>query len=208
MDESTSPTAQPGKDRASCLPCPSNSITWFYHPDRFFYNYPIKLSQKSWCNLWWTADIAKTARSCRFALHNIRKIIPFLTQHAAQLLVQALVISRLDYCNALLVGLPSCTIKPLQMIQDAEARLVFSKPKMVLSPWQFLGDTWKRSVTTVTSVPWRGNECCFRNAMGNALQCRSWSTCEINLRCNWDVRAGDVTNQEPIKPAQTKLSLA
>ncbi len=51
--------------------------------------------------------IAKTARSCRFALHNIRKIRPFLTEHAAQLLVQALFISRLDYCNALLAGLPS-----------------------------------------------------------------------------------------------------
>ncbi len=62
--------------------------------------------------------IAKTARSCRFALHNIRKIRPFLTEHAAQLLVQALVISRLDYCNALLAGLPSNTIKPLQMIQN------------------------------------------------------------------------------------------
>ncbi len=44
--------------------------------------------------------IAKTARSCRFAQHNIRKIRPFLTEHAAQLLVQALVISRLDYCYA------------------------------------------------------------------------------------------------------------
>ncbi len=73
--------------------------------------------------------IAKTARSCRFALHNIRKIRPFLTEHAAQLLVQALVISRLDYCNALLAGLPSNTIKPLQMIQNAVARLVFNEPK-------------------------------------------------------------------------------
>ncbi len=73
--------------------------------------------------------IAKTARSCRFALHNIRKIRPFLTEHAAQLLVQALVISRLDYCNALLAGLPSNTIKPLQMIQNAAARLVFNEPK-------------------------------------------------------------------------------
>ncbi|XP_058613119.1 uncharacterized protein LOC131528015 isoform X2 [Onychostoma macrolepis] len=73
--------------------------------------------------------IAKTARSCRFALHNIRKIRPFLTEHAAQLLVQALVISRLDYCNALLAGLPSNTVKPLQMIQNVAARLVFKEPK-------------------------------------------------------------------------------
>ncbi len=73
--------------------------------------------------------IAKTARSCRFALHNIRKIRPFLTEHAAQLLVQALVISRLDYCNALLAGLPSNTIKPLQMIQNAVAQLSSMSPK-------------------------------------------------------------------------------
>ncbi len=73
--------------------------------------------------------IAKTAQSCRFALHNIRKIRPFLTEHAAQLLVQALVISRLDYCNSLLAELPSNTIKLLQMIQNAAARLVFSEPK-------------------------------------------------------------------------------
>ncbi len=133
MDERTSPTAQPGKDWASCLPCHSNSTTWFYHPDRFINNYPIKLSQKSWGNFRWPAHFqrphCKTARSCRFALHNIRKIRPFLTQHAAQLFVQALVISRLDYCNALLAGLPSCTIKPLHMIQNATARLVFSEPK-------------------------------------------------------------------------------
>ncbi len=50
-------------------------------------------------------------------------------EHAAQLLVQVLVISRLDYCNALLAGLPSNTIEPLQMIQNAAARLVFNEPK-------------------------------------------------------------------------------
>ncbi len=73
--------------------------------------------------------IAKTARSCRFALHNIRKIRTFLTEHAVQLHVQALVISRMDYCNAHLAGLPSNTIKPLQMIPNAAARLVFNEPK-------------------------------------------------------------------------------
>ncbi len=73
--------------------------------------------------------IAKTAQFCRFALYNIRKIRPFLSEHATQLLVQALVLSRLDYCNALLAGLPTNSIKPLQLIQSATARLIFNEPK-------------------------------------------------------------------------------
>ncbi len=73
--------------------------------------------------------IAKTARSCRFALYNIRKIRPFLSEHASQLLVQALVLSRLDYCNALFAGLPASSIKPLQWIQNSAARLIFNEPK-------------------------------------------------------------------------------
>ncbi len=51
--------------------------------------------------------ITKTARSCRFVFYNIKKIRLFLSEHATQLLVQALVLSRLDYCNALLAGLPT-----------------------------------------------------------------------------------------------------
>ncbi len=73
--------------------------------------------------------IAKTAQSCRFALFNIRKIRPFLSEHASQLHAQALVLSRLDYCNALLAGLPDSSIKPVQLIQNAAARLIFNKPK-------------------------------------------------------------------------------
>ncbi len=74
--------------------------------------------------------IAKTARSCRFALHNIRKIRPFLTEHAAQLLVQALVISRLDYCNC---SSSWTSIKHNQTsTNDSECSrhgLVFNEPK-------------------------------------------------------------------------------
>uniref|UniRef100_A0A8C6K7T1 Reverse transcriptase domain-containing protein n=1 Tax=Nothobranchius furzeri TaxID=105023 RepID=A0A8C6K7T1_NOTFU len=73
--------------------------------------------------------VASVARSCRFALYNIRKIRPYLTQHATQLLVQSTVISRLDYCNALLTGLPACTVRPRQMVQNTAARLVFNQPK-------------------------------------------------------------------------------
>ncbi|KAL6110246.1 uncharacterized protein ACO6RY_19366 [Pungitius sinensis] len=76
-----------------------------------------------------TAIIAATTRSCRYTLYNIRRIRPLLTQKAAQVLIQALVISRLDYCNSLLAGLPATAIRPLQLIQNAAARLVFNLPK-------------------------------------------------------------------------------
>ncbi|KAJ8397407.1 hypothetical protein AAFF_G00439560 [Aldrovandia affinis] len=79
--------------------------------------------------LCFSSHIAAITRTCRFSLHNIRRIRPFLTQEATQLLVQALVISRLDYCNSLLAGLPACAIKPLQLVQNAAARLVFNQPK-------------------------------------------------------------------------------
>ncbi len=59
MDERTSPTAQPGKDWASCLPCHSNSTAWLHDSVRFFYNYPIKFSQESWCHFRWPADFQR-----------------------------------------------------------------------------------------------------------------------------------------------------
>ena len=76
-----------------------------------------------------SAYIAATARSCRFSLYNIRKIRQFLTKEATQILVQSLIISRLDYCNVLLAGLPASDIQPLVRIQNDAARLVFNQPK-------------------------------------------------------------------------------
>ncbi len=107
--------------------------------------------------------IAKTAWSCRFALHNIRKIRPFLTQHAAQLLVQALVISRLDYCNALLAELPSCKIKPLQMIQIG--RLVFSEPKRAHVTPLFVSLHW---LPVAAHINFKTLMLAYRTATGSA----------------------------------------
>ncbi len=37
--------------------------------------------------------------------------------------------TKFNICNDLLAGLPACTIKPLQLIQNAAARVVFNEPK-------------------------------------------------------------------------------
>ncbi|KAI4889608.1 hypothetical protein NFI96_014629 [Prochilodus magdalenae] len=76
-----------------------------------------------------SAHIANLTRSCRFLLYTIWRIRPFLSQEATQLLVQSLVISSLDYCNLLLTGLSLQAIRPLQLVQNAAARLIFNLPK-------------------------------------------------------------------------------
>ena len=74
-------------------------------------------------------NITVVTRTCRFFLYNIRRICPFLTTYSTQLLVQAMVLSCLDYCNSLLAGLPASAIRPPQLIQNSAARLIFNVPR-------------------------------------------------------------------------------
>ncbi|XP_061119563.1 uncharacterized protein LOC133142389 [Conger conger] len=88
-------------------------------------------------------QVSSTARTCRFFLYNKRRIRHLLTEKATQLLVQALVISRLDYCNSLLAGLPACAIKPLQLVQNAAARLITSQPRSAHVTPLLIGLHWR-----------------------------------------------------------------
>ncbi|KAK3565939.1 hypothetical protein QTP86_023259, partial [Hemibagrus guttatus] len=76
-----------------------------------------------------SSHVANVTHSCRFLLYNIRRIQPFLSTQATQVLVQSLVILRLDYCNTIMADLPLKAFHPLQMIQNVAARLVFNLPK-------------------------------------------------------------------------------
>ena len=64
-------------------------------------------------NLSYHEQINKLCKTCFYFLYNIRKIRKYLTQDVTAKLVHALVILRLDYCNSLLYGLPSCQIDKL-----------------------------------------------------------------------------------------------
>ena len=69
--------------------------------------------------------VPQVTATCKSAFYHLRKQLTF----AAQVLVQALVTSKLDYCNSLLYGLPKNVIKQLQRVQNAAARVVTLSPK-------------------------------------------------------------------------------
>ena len=68
--------------------------------------------------------IKQISRTAFFHLRNIAKIRHILPQEDAEKLVHAFVTSRLDYCNSLLSGCPNKTLKTLQLVQNAAARVL------------------------------------------------------------------------------------
>ena len=58
-----------------------------------------------------------------FELKRISSIRRFLTEDAAKTLVTSYTLSRLDYCNGLLMGSPNSVVHPLQKIQNFAASL-------------------------------------------------------------------------------------
>jgi hypothetical protein len=75
-----------------------------------------------------TNHVNAIAKTCYFHLRNISRIRPYLTTNACKTMVQALVLSRLDYGNALLYGLPKQTISKLQRVQNTAARIIACIP--------------------------------------------------------------------------------
>ena len=73
-------------------------------------------------------QINAVSSTCYYHIRRISKIRKFLTVDATRSLVNAYVVSRLDYCNSLLAGLPDCLLKKLQRVQNCAARLVKKLP--------------------------------------------------------------------------------
>jgi len=70
--------------------------------------------------------VSKVASSCFYQLRRLRQITRLVGQEVAAQLVSAFILSRLDYCNSVLAGLPRCTTEPLQRVLNAAARLVLN----------------------------------------------------------------------------------
>lgn len=69
--------------------------------------------------------ISKTVAGCFASLRRIKSVRRSLTRESTTRLVVALVLSRLDYCNAVFAGLPAAQLNRLQSVLNAAARVIF-----------------------------------------------------------------------------------
>ena len=69
---------------------------------------------------------------CRKAMCNVielKYIRSYLTVDACKVLTSGKILSHIDYCNAILSGLPKCDIDQSQRVQSMAAKIVFKRGK-------------------------------------------------------------------------------
>ena len=81
------------------------------------------------CHLTMNAHVSNIARTCYFELRRLASIRRFLTSTATATLVSAFALSRIDYCNSLLLGSTHDMTSHWQRIQNYAARVILRLPK-------------------------------------------------------------------------------
>ena len=95
--------------------CLQNSFLWFVqYPKAQYWVRSLSFAKHIDCII----------KSCNFYIRNIGRIRQFLFKNACEMLVVALVTSRLDYYNSLLNGLSQTHMLRLQRVQNTAARLI------------------------------------------------------------------------------------
>jgi len=69
-------------------------------------------------------QVNSICKSCYYQIRNIGLIRKYINDETCKTLVQALIISRLNYSNALLYNIPLSRTNHLQQVQNCAARLV------------------------------------------------------------------------------------
>uniref|UniRef100_A0A672L323 Reverse transcriptase domain-containing protein n=1 Tax=Sinocyclocheilus grahami TaxID=75366 RepID=A0A672L323_SINGR len=75
-------------------------------------------------DLSFSSHVKAVTKSAYYHLKNIARIRGFVSSQDLEKLVHAFITSRVDYCNGLLTGLAKKTIRQLQLIQNAAARIL------------------------------------------------------------------------------------
>ena len=80
-------------------------------------------------NLNMEEQVGGICRSCFYHLRQIRAIRHSLSDVAARTAIQAFIMSKVDYCNAALLGLSSAVVDRVQRVMNAAARVLLKLPK-------------------------------------------------------------------------------
>lgn len=108
---------------------------------------PPLVQSKSVCNLGvylneeltLETHVNKTVGTCFSLIRVLRKLLPLLPAQMRSLVIRSVILSRLDYCNSLLLESPKFRTGRLQRIQNMAAKLALSRPRYS-SPTQALAD--------------------------------------------------------------------
>ena len=95
------------------------------------YRRPIinNLGVKVDTDLRFDTQIKAVVKSSFFQLRQLAKIKPILQREHFEAVIHAFVTTRLDYCNALYLGVTESSIARLQLVQNAAARLLTNSRK-------------------------------------------------------------------------------
>ena len=99
--------------------------------------YPEKICSQSWSDLRqnfnFRSHISAICNSCIYHIRDLRRIRRHLDLESAKLLANALVCSRLDYCNSVLSGIAETDLTKLQCILNRLTRVVTKSPPFTRS---------------------------------------------------------------------------
>ena len=69
-------------------------------------------------------QISTVVKNSFYQLRVISRLKSFLSHNDLEIVIHAFITSRLDYCNSLYLGLPQSSLRRLQLVQNAAARLL------------------------------------------------------------------------------------
>ena len=77
------------------------------------------------------SHIDSIVKTCNFHIRNLYMIKDFVNRKNLVTLVHSLIVSKVDYCNSLFIGLPNVILKKVQSVLNRAARLIFNLPPRV-----------------------------------------------------------------------------
>ena len=76
-----------------------------------------------------TTHVNRVTSSVYIMMKKISKIRHFLDKNTTTILIQTLVLSKIDYCNSLLLGTPKYNLDKLQHMQNISCRIIHTTGK-------------------------------------------------------------------------------